>query len=104
MQYRELGQNHHLSGDRYATSMSLFKKFLYKAQVGSTAQELASEDMLEKDIRYLGKQELTALPIPGAKTRDRRKLPYGYRKKVFHVHHNGIDFPLFQSMVLGFFG
>ena len=42
MQYNELGKNHHLSGDRYATTMSLFKKFKVKAQ------ELASEDMLEK--------------------------------------------------------
>ena len=73
MQYRELGQNHHLRGDRYATTMSLFKKFLFKAQVGSTAQELASEDMLEKDIRYLVKKdeiqpqaylELPSLPDP----------------------------------------
>ncbi|KAL0462635.1 UNVERIFIED_CONTAM: hypothetical protein Slati_0151100 [Sesamum latifolium] len=39
--------------------MSLFKKFPFKAQVGSTAQELASEDMLEKDILYLGKKDST---------------------------------------------
>lgn len=36
------------------------------AQVGSTAQELASEDMLDKDIRYLGKQgnKCPSYPIP----------------------------------------
>jgi hypothetical protein len=33
--------------------MSLFKKFLLKAQAGSTAQELASEDMLEKVERTI---------------------------------------------------
>lgn len=53
VQYRELGQNHHLRGDHYATTMSLFKKFLLKAQAGSTAQELASEDMLEKVERTI---------------------------------------------------
>lgn len=43
------------------------------AQVGSTAQELASEDMLDKDIRYLGKQgnKCPSYPIPRpAKTRE----------------------------------